>query len=451
MTSKLTKWIRPLPYAPNPIKNEQEISKKYKYWRIRMFLGMYVGYLMYYFVRKNIPYVGSFFIDDLHLTKLDFGIIGSSMAVTYAIGKFISGLAVDKCSIRFFLAFGLIGSSIINLFFAYLPTLPLLSFFWGLNGIFQSMGFTTCAKGLVHWFSQNERGTIWTLHSSSKMAGITGIGFLSTFFIATGHWKAVFYVPGILGLLVGAALLFVMTDKPECVGLPKIEDFRNDRTLVKVEEKSNLSHWQILSKYIFKNYYLWLVSIAAMALYFVRFTSLDWSTIFMKERGISPATAASLLIAMPIVGIFGGISAGYLADKAFKGRCVPISIIYLVFLVVSLWAMYAFVSVTTPWWIIAFILAAVGFFVEGPQSVAMGALIGRLSPKEAIGAAIGFVGIFEYIGTFFAGVIAAIIITEYSWKGLFTGCCLSAILTIMLLALISKKDRLILEESKEHA
>jgi sugar phosphate permease len=406
-----------------------------------MFLGMYVAYLAFYLVRKGLPYVAPFFIEELHLTKIEFGFLGSAMAITYAIGKFISGFAIDRCSIRSFLAIGLIGSSLINLFFGFLPSLALLTFFWGISGALQSMGFPPCAKGIVYWFSQNERGTMWTLHSSSKTGGVALMGFLASFFIVSGHWRAVFYVPGILGLLIGVSLLFTLTDKPSSVGLPPIDVFRKDISIVKIKEQCEISYWQILKKYIFGNPYLWIIAISAMLLYFVRFTMLDWSTIFMSERGISKAAAASLLVAMPIAGVFGGISCGMLADKLFKGRCVPISVIYLVFLITSLWVMFNFVNAQTPLWTIALILASVGFFVEGPQSVAMGVLVARLAPKEAIGATTGFVGIFEYAGTFATGIIAAAIITTFDWIGIFKSAGIAGVTVILLLLCVLKKDK----------
>ena len=33
---------------------EELIPKKFKYWRWRMFIGMYLGYTIFYFTRKNI-------------------------------------------------------------------------------------------------------------------------------------------------------------------------------------------------------------------------------------------------------------------------------------------------------------------------------------------------------------------------------------------------------------
>ncbi|MDR0977712.1 MAG: MFS transporter [Endomicrobium sp.] len=442
MLSKLKSYLKPLPDAVNPITDTKIIAKKYKYWRIRMFLGMYISYLVFYLIRKGLPSVAPFFKEELHLTNMEYGILGSTMAVTYGVGKFLSGLLVDRCSIRSFLAIGLLGSSITTLFFGFFSSLPVLTFLWGLNGAFQSTGFPSCAKGIVYWFSQNERGTYWTLHSSSKTGGIALIGLMSTLFIWAGHWRYTFSIPALLGVIVSVLLFFTLTDKPQCVGLPPIDIYRNDTNNVKVEMGKDTSHWEILTKYVFGNPYLWIVAISAMLLYFVRFTMLDWSTIFMTEdRGISKTTAASLLLFMPLAGVLGGISCGIISDKIFKGRCLPASITYLLFLLLSLYGMFNFVDPHTSWWHMALILSAVGFFVEGPQSVAMGVLIARLSPKEAIGAATGFVGIFEYAGTFLAGVAAAAIISKFQWIGIFKSAGIACAAVILLLLLIIKKDK----------
>ena len=35
------------------IEDSALVGKKYKYWRLRIFLGMYLGYAFYYFTRKS--------------------------------------------------------------------------------------------------------------------------------------------------------------------------------------------------------------------------------------------------------------------------------------------------------------------------------------------------------------------------------------------------------------
>jgi sugar phosphate permease len=430
--------MKPLPNAQNPIKDEQEIAKKYKYWRIKMFFGMYVGYVVYYFTRKNLSYAAPSFISELGVTKMEFGILGSTMYVTYGIGKFLSGMLADRCNIRVFMAFGLIGSSIINLFFGFLPSLPMLTFFWGVNGALQSMGFPPVARGLVYWFSPSERATKWTLWSSAHTVGTAFVGFLAGCCIAIGHWKAAFYIPGILGLIVGIGLLFTLTDKPSSVGLPPVEEYHND--ILPVKKQSGLTHWQTLTKYVFGNPYLWALAIAYIFVYFIRFATLDWSTIFMTEQGIAADRAAYLLVFMPFIGSLGGISAGWFADRFFKGRCAPVTIVYLLLLIFSLWGMYKFTHAGTSWWVIALFLSLVGFFVDGPQNLIGGVQASRVTVQESVSAAIGFAGMFGYIGAFLSGIGAAFLIERWGWYGIFVACGISCVVAILFISLTWKKE-----------
>ena len=160
----LTRLYRTLP-ASEPIADPERVQKSYKYWRLRMFYGMWVGYVVFYLTRKNISPALHVFSQEMGISLMDLGILGSIFYGTYGIGKFVSGVLADRADIRLFMATGLLGASIINLAFPYVGSLWLLSALWGLNGAFQSMGFPPVAKGLVHWFSSNERATKWTIWS----------------------------------------------------------------------------------------------------------------------------------------------------------------------------------------------------------------------------------------------------------------------------------------------
>ncbi|MDR1784382.1 MAG: MFS transporter [Endomicrobium sp.] len=442
MLSKLINWMKPLPDTEIQLKDEKQIANLYKFWRIRMFLGMYIGYIVYYFTRKNLSFVATAFMRNVGITKMEFGILNSLAYISYGVGKFLSGIFADKCSIRTFMALGLIGSSIINLFFGFLYSLPFITFFWGINGGLQSMGFPPVAKGLVYWFSPSERATKWTLWSSSHTVGTFLIGILAAWCIGLGDWRATFYVPGIIGLITGIVLLFTLTDKPSSLGLPPIDIYHNDTLPLKKQTKGqkSLSHMQILFKYVLFNPFLWSLAIAYTFIYFIRFATLDWGTVFMTERGLSEKNAAFLLGFMPLIGTLGGISSGWISDKFFKGRCAPISIIYLLCLIFSLWGMYHFTNVSTPWWLIALFLSLVGFFVDGPQNLVGGVQVSRITVQESIGAACGFTGMFGYLGAFLSGIGAAWIIEKWGWHGIFISCGIFCVMAILFIIITWKRE-----------
>ena len=111
-----------------------------------MFLGMYIGYTIFYFTRKNISPALPLISDKLDIDLVQLGILSSVFYVVYGIGKFISGLFADRANIRMFMAIGLFLASFIHLFIGFLDSLFLIVFFWGLNGAFQSYGFSAHCK-----------------------------------------------------------------------------------------------------------------------------------------------------------------------------------------------------------------------------------------------------------------------------------------------------------------
>ncbi|MGW9687024.1 MFS transporter [Flagellimonas sp. 2504JD1-5] len=421
------------------------IPKTYKHWRWRMFIGMYIGYTIFYFTRKNISPALPLISEKLNIDIIELGILSSVFYVVYGIGKFISGLLADRANIRTFMALGLFAASLVHLFIGYLDSLYLIVFFWGLNGAFQSMGFPPIAKGLVHWFSPKERATKWTILSSSHTAGTFGIGLLVAGIINLYNkgivgWEAVFYIPGVLGCLTACGLLVILRDRPVSLGLPTIEDYRKDNPIVDLKNKE-LTHWEILKRYLFTNKYIWILSFANMFIYIIRFGTLDWATIFLYDvKGIDQVSVAIFWTLMPLAGIPGGIVAGYLADRFWGGRCVPINVIYLVLLTFSIVGFYIYSGPNNAV-LTGIFLLLIGFLIDGPQNLISGVQASRVTVKEAISGACGMTGFFGYVGATFSGIGLAKITAVFGWSGMYATCALSAIVCIVLVMLTWKKEK----------
>jgi len=438
MFAKFVNWMKPIPDSKSLIVGKKLITKQYRSWRVKMFLGMFVGYIVYYFTRANITYVAPSIMREFGITKTEFSVIPAVLFVVYSVGKFLSGILADRCNIRSFMAVGLLGSSIINLFFGFIPSLHVLTFLWGLNGGLQSMGYPPAAKGLVYWFSSSERATKWALWSTSHTIGASIVGILVGFCIKFGSWRAAFYLPGIIGLITSIFLLYTLTDKPSSVGLPPIEVYHNDPLPVK--ERNSLSYWETLKKYVLGNPHIWALSIAYVFIYFVRWATMTWGTLFMVERGISEYNAAFLLSIMPLVGSLGGILSGLIADKFFNGRCSPIVNIYLFCLIFSLWGMYYFTRATTSWFVVGLFLALVGFFVAGPQTIVGGLQVSRITTPESVSAACGFSGMFGYFGALLSMSGGGILIDKYNWHGMFIACGIACVLAILFVSFTWRKE-----------
>ena len=162
--------LKPAPHIPE-IQDPEAVKAKYKYWRFRVFYGMYIGYIFYYFTRKSFTFAMPALMQDLNLQISDLGILSSILSITYGLSKFLSGVLADRSNPRFFMAIGLILTGCFNILFGMSSSVALFAIFWGLNGWFQGWGWPPCARLLTHWYSQKERGTWWGFWNTSHSVG----------------------------------------------------------------------------------------------------------------------------------------------------------------------------------------------------------------------------------------------------------------------------------------
>lgn len=425
--------------STDKITDPELIKKLYRSQRIKMFIGMYVGYMLFYFTRKNISPVLHIFSKEMNISMMELGVLGTTFYITYGVGKFLSGMLADRSNIRVFMAVGLFMASLVNIFFGFWDTLWILTILWGLNGAFQSMGFPPVAKGLVHWYAPNHRATMWTLWSSSHTAGTFCIGLLAAVLLKYFGWRSAFYVPGVMGIITSLILFKTLRDRPVTMGLPAVEDYSGQHMPVKTE--SGLTQWQTLKKYVFSNPFLWMLCISYIFVYLIRFGTLDWATKFMFDvRGIDKVRVAIMWSIMPLFGMPGGIVAGWIADRYFDGRCTPINIIYLILLAGSIYGFYELASMDN-FYLTCFFLAAIGFLVDGPQNLVGGVQVSRITVPEAVSAACGFAGMFGYVGAALSGVGLAYVTEHWGWAGMYGVCIASCFIAAGLIATTWKREK----------
>jgi len=414
------------------IKNQAFIKELYRYWRLRIFSGIYIGYIFYYFSRKSFTFAMPALMSDLGFDKGDLGILGSIMAITYGLSKFLSGVLSDRSNPRFFMAFGLILTGAFNIFFGFSSSLILFAIFWGLNGWFQGWGWPPCARLLTHWYSQNERGTWWGFWNTSHSVGGALIPVIAGFLAHYWGWRYALYIPGILCIGVGLFLIYMLRDTPRSLGLPSIEKFKNDYPDQKNEsEEKELSTKQILFKYVLKNKYIWILALAYFFVYIIRTAIGDWSVLYLVEtKGYTLLAAGACVAWFEIGGIFGSLAAGWFSDRIFKGRRGPINVLFslgVIFAIESFW-----ISSTISPIFISGILFVTGFLIFGPQML-IGVAAAELSHTKAAGAATGFIGWIAYLGAATAGYPLGKVAQVWGWYGYFAILTVCAAISVVLL------------------
>lgn len=418
----------------DPIGDEKLVDKSYKYWRLRIFYAMYIGYAFFYFTRKSFAFAMPAMITELGMTKTELAILGSVLYFTYGISKFVSGVLSDKSNPRFVMAVGLILTGIFNIAFGCSSSLIFFALFWGLNGWFQGWGWPPCARLLTHWYSQKERGTWWGIWNTSHNVGGAMIPIVVAAAIGCfGSWRYGMWAPGALCVIVGLFLLNRLRDTPQSLGLPPIEKYRKDYTSEKLQEEfaeKDLTTKEILIKYVLKNKFIWILAIAYFFIYIIRTAINDWGLMFLTEaKGLSLIKAGACVMAFEIGGLVGSLASGWFSDKVFGGKRGPINVLFTLGSVFALGMIWmgpagASISIQSFYTVAMFIM---GFFIFGPQML-IGMAAAELSHKKAAGTATGFAGWFAYFGAGISGFLAA-----KGWYIFFFSLAACGLISLMLL------------------
>lgn len=446
------------PPAVEPLTDSAVIDKTYAQWRMRIFLSMFLGYIVFYTCRKNISVALPAIQEALGYNAVELGLLGSSLYFSYAAGKFINGIIADNTNAKKILPSALFISALVNILFVlcaqFVPAdkisifgLPpvsillwLLAFFWGVNGWFQSMGFPPIAKNLSYWFANKERGIKWSLWSSSHEIGTYISVVLSGFLITRYGWESVFYVPAVFAMIFCFFFYKNLQDKPASIGLPDIEKYKDpDYVEPQVEnnEEDRSTYAEIFKKYIIKNPTVWLLAIAYIFVYVVRYGSIDWLVMYQVDmKHYTIAEAAKRLSFLPLVGVLGTIGAGFVSDKFFRGKRAPVNIICLILLAISI---YLFKINTCP--IMDYVyISAIGVFTCGPQVLIGGLSAVESSSKKVASAVTGFCGMFGYIGAILSGVGTGFIIQKFSWNSAINFWIISALISLSICLILLKQE-----------
>jgi len=301
-----------------------------------------------------------------------------------------------------------------------------------LNGWFQGMGWPPCGRVMVHWFSIKERGTKMAIWNVAHNVGGGIIGPLAILgFAIFADWHAKLYFPGFIALGVAVVTWFLIRDTPQSCGLPNIESFKNDYPDNYSEKfEKEMSAKEIFFKYILKNKLLWSIAFANAFVYLVRYGVLDWAPLYLEEaKGFSIKESGWAYFAYEWAGIPGTLLCGYLSDKVFKGKRAPVSIIYMLLVMVSIYMYWTSASIAAN----SIALICIGFLIYGPVML-IGVHALDLVPKKAAGTAAGLTGLFGYLGgALFANIAMGAVVDTWGWSGGFVvllGACVMAILLI---------------------
>lgn len=411
---------------------DQQVRRLYPQFRWRILEATFIGYATFYFVRNNLPVVSKEMGQALHYSKSQIGDLLALTAIAYGIGKFVMGAWSDRSNPRYFMPAGLLLTAFCNFAFGAVSSYPLHLALWTLNGLAQGMGWAPCGRSLGHWYSVRERGTVFAFWNLAVNVGGGLTGLIAAYSTAWMGWRSAFYVPGVLAVLCAIYLMVRLRDTPQSVGLPPIEEYRNDYPADGGRDReAELSTRELLVHYVLKNRYVWLFAAANFFVYLSRYSMLDWGPTYLKEVKHASLQQGGISTAIyELGGILSTLLMGWLSDKA-GGRRGMITVLCMIPVFLAFTGLlYAPPGML---WLNMTLFGIVGFFIYPP--VMLLPVMGLdFTSKKAIGTSAGFIGLFGYLGRTVQGKMLGTLAERYGWNVSFYAILVSTFLGIAILS-----------------
>jgi OPA family glycerol-3-phosphate transporter-like MFS transporter len=426
------RWLKPAPHIPRL--RVDQVRKRYPRLRWQILESTFIGYATFYLVRNNLPVVSKEMGQALHYSKGQIGDMLALTAISYGVGKFLMGAWSDRSNPRYFMPLGLLLTALCNFLFGATSSYGLHLTLWTLNGLAQGMGWAPCGRSLGHWYSVRERGTIFAFWNIAHNVGGGLTGLVAAYSTAWMGWRSAFYVPGVLAVLCAFYLLLRLRDTPQSMGLPPVEEYRNDYP-AEPDREEELGTRELLVRYVLKNRCLWLFAAANFFVYIARYSMLDWGPTYLKEmKSASLEEGGASTAIFEFAGIFSTILMGWLSDKV-GGRRGMISLLCMV----PVFLAFAGILYTPAGllWLDLTLFGVVGFFIYPPVML-LGVTGLDFSSKKAVGTAAGFIGLFGYLGRTVQGKALGVLAERYGWNAGFYAILGSTFMGIVLLSMTWK-------------
>ena len=148
---------------------------------------------------------------------------------------------------------------------------------------------------------------------------------------------------------------------------------------------------------VFKRPAIWILGLSSAMMYVTRYAVNSWGILYLQEaRGFSLIEAGSILGLNTVAGILGCVAYGFISDKLFDAKRPPVTLIFGLLEVISLF--FIFVIPFDNIIILTAAFTLYGFTLSGILAALGGLFATDITPKKVTGAVMGLIGVFSYLG-----------------------------------------------------
>jgi len=388
-------------------------NPKYERWRWQIFSITWLAYAGFYLTRKSFSVAKNELKkpEIMGLTRGDMSWIDGANSIAYALGQFLFGTLGDKLGTRAIILIGMLASVIAAVAMGCSSTVVLMGALFAIQGLCQASGWAPLSKNVGEFFSQRERGSIMGFWCTNYALG----GFIAS--NVAGYsaqklgWRYAFFVPAGVLLLIWILFYFFQRNRPEDVGLAPIEQYHGEpETVIDPQDTPGLEpegSWKVVGE-VLRNKMVWLLAAVYFLVKPTRYLLLYWAPVYINDLlGTGTASSGFLGSMFDLAGPVGTLAGGFISDRLFRARRMPICVIALFCLAAF---MLAFRYLPPSRLAIGSGMFLIGFLIYIPDSLVAGTAAIDFGTKKGASTASGLVNGFGSVGQIFG-------VTLPGWAG----------------------------------
>ncbi|MDA9249491.1 MFS transporter [Gammaproteobacteria bacterium] len=341
-------------------------------------------------------------LESFDITQTQLRYCSSMLGLIFMVSYVPSGWLADRFSSRKLLAYSLLITALLGIWFSTMPSYSSLLVIYGAWGIATGLTFWSAHIKLVAMLAKKDqqgkffgildggRGLVEAILATiaitlfayvlSQESGSTSMALRQVIYLYIGV------------LLVVSPLVYWLLD-----------DFEDDNTKV-----TNTNFIADL-KTILKHREIWLCAICIICGYQLFYATYSFSAYLQQNFGLTAVAVGTITVAKLWMRPIGGITAGFVADWSSPEKVLSI---LLIAASISLGIM-AFLPTNSAIIVMILVVLLIGFLTYGVRGVYWAILAGCNVPNKTKGLAIGVISMIGYFPEFYLPLISAPLLEYY--------------------------------------
>ncbi len=398
-------------------------NKRYERWRWQIFGISWLAYFGFYLTRKSFAVAKIGIVNDsnIDLSISEMGWIDGGYLTAYAIGQIFWGIAGDRVGTRKVILIGMLVSVITAIAMGASSITIAFGVFFVIQGLAQSSGWAPLVKNVAYFFSQRERGRIMGLWCTNYAFGGMIASILAGYLGDKYGWRFSFFVPAATLLLIWCLFFIFQRNRPRDVGLDPIETYHDEPEAVIVKEE--LSEEQVEKKWgsilhVLKSKNVLTLGVVYFLLKPTRYSLLFWGPKYIYDKlGTGMSESGLISSFFELAGIISVFFAGYISDKVFGSRRMPVVVICLMLLGIFVFFLDDLPATRLS---LSLSLMLIGLLLFGPDSIVSGTAAIDFGTKKGASTAAGIINSMGSVGAIVGGTIPGLLLERWGWNGVFS-------------------------------